>query len=150
MQLQTFNLKTVFIGFLWFIVSICALFSLYYITYIQTFGYPDSKLWIDAIFYCLISFIALFVVGGFSSKEEQKRFYKKQLEILNLFENQNECLVSLNQILSKTSFSEIETKGILEHLVKKKLLIPSFSEERKLIYKLTDNDSLDKYLKKIH
>lgn len=50
----------------------------------------------------------------------------------------------------KNYFSKSETKGILEHLVEKKILIPRFSEEQKLIYKITDKDCLDKYLKKIH
>jgi ABC-type nickel/cobalt efflux system permease component RcnA len=150
MQLQIFNLKTVFIAFLWGIVAVCAVTSFYYGSYIQTFGYTDSKLWIDTAFYTLMCFIAIVVVARFDKREERKRFYKKQTEILNLFENKSEYLISLTQILSKTSFSESETKGLLEHLVEKKILIPSFSEEQELIYKLTDSDSLEKYLKQVH
>lgn len=77
MQLQILNVKTIFIAFLWLIVAICAVISFYYGSYIQTYGYTDSKLWIDGIFYSLMLFIALFVVGGFSKRTERKRFYKK-------------------------------------------------------------------------
>jgi len=154
MQLQLVDFKPIFIGFLWFVVAICAVISLYYTNYIQTFGYTDSKLWIDAAFYGLMYFIALFVIIGFNKRKERKRFYKKQLEILNLFTQNStsnqEKPISITQILSKTTFSNIETKGLLEHLVEKKILIPSFSEEQKLIYQITDKNSLDNYLKKIH
>lgn len=150
MQLQTFRLKTIFITILWIVVAICGITSLYYTSYGQTFGYTDLKLWVDVAFYSAMALSALFVVKGFDKRKERKRFYKKQQEILNLFENNQENSTSLHQILSKTSFSESETKGLLEHLVEKNILIPSFSEEEELIYKLTDNDSLEKYLKKIH
>jgi ABC-type xylose transport system permease subunit len=151
MQLQTFNLKTVFIGLLWFIVAICSVVSLYYTSYIQIFGYTHLRMWIDTAFYSAIAICTAVVAAGFSKRERRKRFYKKQLEILNLFtENSNqEKSISLAEILSRMSFSKSETKGLLEHLVEKNILIPSFSEEQELIYKPTDNGSLEKYLKKM-
>ncbi|WP_375559316.1 hypothetical protein ACE193_16460 [Bernardetia sp. OM2101] len=152
MQLQTLNFKTVFIAILWMVIAICGVTSLYYTSYGQTFGYTDLKLWIDVAFYSTMALSALFVVKGFDKRKERKRFYKKQLEILNLFtqNEENNSSISLHQILSKTAFSESETKGLLEYLVAKNILIPSFSEEKELIYKLTDRHSLEKYLKKIH
>lgn len=149
MQLQTLNLKTIFIALLWGIVAICAIISLYHFGYIHHFGYTDSRIWIDMAFYGAIAFCAAIVAGGFNKREIKKRLYKKQIEILNLFE-EKEDIISLNQILSKTPFSESETKGFLEHLVEKNILIPSFSEAQELIYQLTDKDSLEKLLKKIH
>jgi hypothetical protein len=152
MQLQTLNLKTVFITFLWVIVAICGVVSLYYTSYIQAFAYTDLKLWIDMAFYSAMAFAALFIVKGFDKRTVRKRFHKKQLEILNLFTKNEETnsLISLHQILSKTPFSESETKGILEHLVEKKIVIPSFSEEQELVYTTTNEIELENYLKKIH
>jgi len=149
MQLQTLNLKTLFIAALWFVVAICAVISLYYFGYIHHFGYTDSRIWIDMGFYGAMALSALFMIIGFDKRKTKKRFYKKQLEILNLFTETNSS-VSLHQILLKTSFSESETKGLLEHLVEKNILIPSFSEEQELIYTTTNETDLEKYLKKIH
>lgn len=149
MKTQIVNVKTFFIVFLWVIVAICAVISLYYFGYIYHFGYTDSRIWIDMGFYGAIAFCATVVAAGFNKRKIRKRFYKKQLEILHLFTETNSSIF-LHQVLSKASFSEVETKGILEHLVEKKILFPSFSEEQKLVYTLANQTELDKYLKKIH
>jgi hypothetical protein len=151
MQLQTLNFKVLFIGFLWVIVAFCAIISLYHFGYIHHFGYTDLRMWIDMGFYGAIAFCAAVVAGGFKKREIKKRLYKKQIEILNLFEeNSNQDSISLNQILSKTPYSESETKGLLENLVEKKILIPNFSEEQELLYITTNEIELEKYVKKIH
>lgn len=149
MQFQIVNLKTIFISLLWLIVASCAVTSFYYTSYVQTFGYTDLKFWIDMAFYSAMMFTALLVVTGFSKRKTRKRFYKKQQEILNLCTETNSS-ISLNQILSKASFSKAETKGVLEHLVEKNILIPSFSEEQELVYRTTNETDLEKYLMKIH
>ena len=151
MQLQKLNLKTIFIGFLWVVVAICGVTSLYYTSYVQTFGYTDSKLWMDIVFYSALAFLAFFVVAGFDKRRERRRFNRKQREILRLFGKflEDNSSIPLDDILSKSLFSESETKGILEHLVEKSILIPSFSEEQELIYKLTSETELEKYLSKM-
>lgn len=150
MPTQIFNLKTFFIGVLWIIVAVCGVISLFYTSYIQNFGYTDLKLWIDTGFYGAMGLIALFIIIRFNRKAEQEKFYQKQLEILNLFENNQNTAISLNKILSKTSLSEIEVKGILEHLVEQKILIPNFSEKQELIYTTTNQTDFEKYKNKIH
>ncbi len=151
MRPQTLNLKTIFIALLWIIVAICAVTSFYYTSYVQTFGYTDSRMWIDMVFYSVMAFSAFFVVKGFDKKRERKKNYKKRIEILHLFAKvlENNGSISLTEILSKTSFTKIETKGILEHLVEKKILIPNLLEEQELIYKLTSKSELEKYLSKM-
>ena len=152
MQLQTLNLKTFFIAFLWCIVVVFFLIHSYHFAYLSMYSYTDIFWWRESILAYSIAFCALGIIAGFSKREKRKRFEAKQREILHLFTkcSESDSSISLDKILSKTSFSEAETKGILEHLVEKQIFIPSFSEEQELIYKLTDKGSLEKYLKKIH
>ncbi len=128
MQIQIVNLKTFFIAFLWVIVVCFFMIFSYHSSYLTAYSYTDIFWLKESIFGYAIAFCAMFVVTGFSKKEKRKRFYKKQQEILNLFE-EKEKSISLHQILSKSNFSKDEIKGILEHLVEKNILIPSFSEE---------------------
>lgn len=70
MQFQTLNLKSIFLRLLWGIVTLCALVSLHYVTYLQLFGY--TKLWIETIFYTAMCFMAIVVVARFERREERK------------------------------------------------------------------------------